>query len=250
MKLTDLSLKITLPVVAIAILAIAFNGYLNYAKFQKHLIQVEMSRMRFSLDDIRANLEIGLRLGLPVKAITNAQEIITFASTKDSTILSVDVLDHNGKSLFKSVNAGTLVSLPENWRLSVIKNQKTLEILATDSFLLIAPLQGITEDFSGAMVIRYSRDTHDKTMREVLEALVPANLTAIAFSILIGGIGVHWLVRKAFFRIELIERSLNLTYIENGAGRLRFNAGETVIPVIAAARLAIKDIRDSQKGLG
>lgn len=249
MKLTRFSLKITLSVLAIATFAIAFNGYLNYAKFQKHLIQVEMSRMRFSADDIRANLEIGLRLGLPVKALANAQEIITFATSKDPTIISIEVFDHTGQSLFKAGKDGTLASSPENWRKSVIKKQKTIETLGADHFLLIAPLQSITEDFSGAMAIRYSREMHDKTMGEVFESLAPANLTAILLSVLIGTIGVHWLASKALRRVETIEQSLDIDHLENPAVPLQGNAGQLVSPAMAAARIAIQEIRDSEKSL-
>lgn len=249
MKLIGLSLHITLPVLAIATFAIAFNGYLNYAKFQKHLIQVEMSRMRFSVDDIKANLEIGLRLGLPVRAIANAQEVITFAARKDPSIISIDVLDHAGKPLFKAGQEGGLVSSPKNWRTSVIKKQKTLEIVAPDSFLLVAPLQGITEDFSGAMAVRYSRDLHDETMREVLKALVPVNSTAIILSILIGAFGVHRLVSNAVRKISVIEQSLELRFMENSVDPVTSNADGIVQPALAAARLAIQEIRNTEKGL-
>jgi hypothetical protein len=250
MKLKNLSLKITLPVLAIVTLAIAFNGYLSYAKFQKHLTQVEMSRMRFSVDDIRANLEIGLRLGLPVKAIANAQEIITFAARKDSSIISVGVFDHTGEPLFTTGREGSVTSAPENWRASVIKKGKTLEIITPYSFLVLVPLQGITEDYSGAMAIQYSRDMHDKTMREVLEALVPKNSAAIILSILIGALGVHWLVSKALRKISVIERSLELTYTKNSTTPATDNAGEIVQPIIAVARRAIQEIRDTGKELG
>lgn len=249
MKPIGLSLHITLPVIAIATFAIAFNGYLNYAKFQKHLIQVEMSRMKFSVDDIRANLENGLRLGLPVKAIANAQEVITFASRKDSSILSIDVLDHTGTPIFKAGQGAGLGSAPKNWRASVIKKQKTLEILAPDSFLLVAPLLGITEDFSGALAVRYSRDLHDETMREVFKALVPVNSAAIILSILIGAFGVHLLVSKAVRKIGVIEHSLELGSMENSDTSVTGKADGTVQPALAAARLAIQEIRETEKTL-
>ncbi len=249
MKFSDLSLKITLPVLSIAIFAIAFNGYLNYAKFEKHLIQVELSRMRFSVDDIRANLEIGLRLGLQIKAVANAQEIITFAAKKDSSIISIDVLSHEGDPLFSTGRERTLLSAPKNWHTSVIKKLKTIEIITPDSFLIIAPLQGITEDFSGAMAIRYSREMHDKTMHEVFKALAPTNFVVIILSILIGIFGVHWLVSKALKKIGDIERSLELTETENSAMPAIGQAGEIIQPTISAARRAIQEIRDAEKCL-
>lgn len=250
MKLSDLSLKITLPVLAIATLAIACNGYLNYAKFEKHLTQVELSRMRFSVDDIRANLEIGLRLGLQLKAVANAQEIITFAAKKDGSIISVDVFDHEGNPLFRTGRERTLLSAPKNWRASVIKKQKTIEIITPDSFLLIAPLQGITEDFSGAMAIRYSREMHDKTMREVFKALAPTNFIAIILSILTGLFGVHCLASQALRKISAIEQSLELAETENSGVPATGHAGDIVQPTIAAARRAIQEIRGAEQRLG
>ena len=80
---------------------------------------------------------IRLRLGLPVKAIANAQEIITFAARKDSSIISVGVFDHTGEPLFMTGREGSVTSAPENWRASVIKKGKTLEIITPNSFLLL-----------------------------------------------------------------------------------------------------------------
>ncbi len=248
MKLSGLSLKITLPVLVITSFAIAFNGYLNYAKFQKHLVQVEMSRMKYSVDDIRANLETGLRLGLPVQAITNAQEIISFAAGKDSSILSVEVLDHGGKGLFRTGQDSSLHAALPNWRSSVIKKQKTLEILAPDSFLIIVPLIGITEDFSGALAVRYSREMHDAMMREVFTALAPANLFAILVSIFIGALGVHLLVRRCLEEIGTVERALETAGTSADMSAIS-GTDETVLSAGVAAKRAIDSIRKAKESL-
>ncbi len=247
MKISDLSLQITLPVLVIVTLAIAFNGYLSYAKFEKHLVQVEMSRMKYVVDDIKGNLETGLRLGLPVKAITNAQEVITFALRKDSAILSMEVLDYAGQGIFKVGQGGGLQAAPANWRSTVITKQKYLEKLTPHSFLLIAPLLGITEDFSGALVVHYARDAHDATMRDIFRALAPINAIAILLSILIGVVGIHFLVKGALRRIDGVERALDA---EAAGDDVTAAGGDALQSAQHTAHLAIREIRNVEQALG
>ncbi len=241
-----LSLKIALPMLAITVWGIAFNGYLNYAKFEKHLTQVEMSRMRYAVDDIRGNLETGLRLGLPVKAISNAQEIMAFAMRKDASIISLDVLDHEGKVIFSSGQKEPFRYAPGNWRILLMSRHKSVELMVADAFLLITPLVGITADFSGALMVRYARDTHDLTMREVAGALVPTNLMAILLSILVGALGIYLLIRAALGRIRSAEQALSAgsSGAEAPSHDVR-SAGDvdSIQSTVNVAHLAIREIQ-------
>jgi hypothetical protein len=205
MKNLSLSLRIVLPVVAIASSAVAFNGYLSYAKFEKHLSQLELSRMRFSVDDIKNNLETGLRLGLPIRALSNAQEIVTSSAQKERDVLSIEVIDHEGKPAFRG---GSLVpdkAYPRGWQSTVLRRQRPMETMTADAFLLLIPLVGMTEDSSGALLVRYSREVHDRTMQGVLRGLLPLNITAIALSVIVGMVGVFMLMRSALRRIRGVE---------------------------------------------
>ncbi len=253
MKISGLSLKITLPALAIVSLAIAFNGYLNYAKFEKHLVRVEMSRMKYVVDDIRGNLETGLRLGLPVRALANAQEAITFVARKDPSIISIEVLDHAGEGLFKAGLEGGLRSAPANWRSTVITRQNSLEQVTPDAFLLIAPLLGITEDFSGALIVRYSRERHDATMREVFLFLAPINLIAILLSIVAGALGIHFLVKDALRRINGVEQALDAGAAAHDVSAPEADsgsAGDVVQSANSVARLALQEIRSVEQAVG
>lgn len=250
MKASDLSFRITFPVLAIAMLAIAFNGYLNYAKFEKHLAQVEMSRMKYSVDDVRGSLETGLRLGLPVRAIANAQEVITFAARKDPSILSIRVFDHEGKVVFRAGQEEQFRHVPGNWRITVLDRRKSLERITPDSFLLISPLAGITADFSGALMVQYSRDVHDSTMREIFGALAPVNAVAILLTILAGALGVHLLLGRALRRIRAVEEEIAAAGIGGcplPADSPGADAAESIESSLNAAQAAVREIRETGK---
>ena len=230
----SLSLRIVLPVVAIASFAIVFNGYLSYAKFEKHLSQVELSRMRFSVDEMKNNLETGLRLGLQIRALSNAQEIVTSSAQKDRGVLSIEVIDHEGKVIFRSGAPVTEKTYPRGWRTAVLGRQKPLETLSSDAFFLMIPLVGMTEDSSGALAFRYSRDGHDRTMQGVLRALFPLNAIAIALSVVIGMVGVFWLMRGALRRIHGVEQYVDKVV----AGTVTTSGRDALLEVDAAVAAA------------
>jgi len=74
------------------------------------------SRFRFSLHQVKAALESGLRLGFAPADLPAAQGLIDQVLARQQDILSVDVFDAQGRVLFSTDQSGVGDSVPRGKR--------------------------------------------------------------------------------------------------------------------------------------
>ena len=198
-----LILKITTPIAIIAALAIGLTAFLNIGKFDHTLNDLERSRLQMVVGDIKANLETGLSLGLPLKSLENAQSLIDTQAKQDANILDILVHDENGAILFHSDTKNTLATIPHAWQLTAKDaGEKTWFLKEENAETKVANLVvastlagGISQDL-GSIAIRYSMGVHQNTVRAVQEKLISASLATIFITVLLSHLGIGLLTRK------------------------------------------------------
>ena len=85
----------------------------HFRQQQDHLRD---GRFRFSLTQVTASLEAGLRLGFLVADLPGAQPLIDQVRARQTDIVSIDVFDQHGEILFSTDPAGLGSSVPTHWR--------------------------------------------------------------------------------------------------------------------------------------
>ena len=73
-------------------------------------------RFRFSLMDIKATLEAGLRLGNSTADLTGTDALVAHVRDRQPDILSIDVYNAEGDVLFSTDPSGRGLKLPPAWR--------------------------------------------------------------------------------------------------------------------------------------
>lgn len=73
-------------------------------------------RFRFSLMDMKATLEAGLRLGNATADLTETATLVTLVRDRQPDILSIDVYDAQGDVLFSTDPSGRGLKLPPAWQ--------------------------------------------------------------------------------------------------------------------------------------
>ena len=199
-----LSLKITTPIAIISAMAIGLTAYLNISKFDRTLNDLEKSRLQMVVGDIKANLETGLSLGLPLKSLDNAHALIDAQAKQDPNILDILVHDENGVVLFQNETQRTFSTIPQAWRLAATGQGERAWFLKEEgtkteepALVVTATLSGGISQDLGGVAIRYSMAAHQNTLREVQEKLVLASLANIFVTALLCYLGI-----KLFTRIE------------------------------------------------
>lgn len=186
MAMSRLSVTITAPIVLISVLAIGLTVFLNVGKLDRTLSELEESRLRFTVNVLRQNLETGLDLGLPVRGLGNAQAAIEFEARQDPEIVSIVIKDDQGRPAFSTGRPAEKNSIPVSIPLS--------------SNL------GVTV---GAIELHYSRRGHDQFIAGISRDLLLAALAATAVSTLLAVIGTRLWVRRIGRTLRSIEHGLD-----------------------------------------
>ncbi|MES2259259.1 MAG: hypothetical protein V4724_12100 [Pseudomonadota bacterium] len=186
MAMSRLSITITAPIVLISVLAIGLTVFLNVGKLDRTLSELEESRLRFTINSLRENLETGLDLGLTVKGLGNAQAAIDFEARQDPDIVSITVRDEAGKIAFNTGRAA---------------EKDSIKVATTMSNNL-----GVNV---GAIELQYSRRSHDHFIAGISRQLTLAGLAATALSALLAVLGIRLWVRRIGRTLRSIEHTLD-----------------------------------------
>jgi hypothetical protein len=184
-----LSLRLSAPIVLVCALGISLTVFLNIGKFDRTLAEVEESRLRFSLNELRTTLETGLDLGLPVTGLGNAQLALDRAFASEHDIVSISVIDPAGTVVFNSGAApaayAALSTIPRNDWLQREDGAVTVGTKLTNNL----------GQASGAVVLRYATRARSAMVGAVSAKLsTMAAVTVLLATLALGG-GIHLILR-------------------------------------------------------
>lgn len=186
MAMSRLSVTITAPIVLISALAIGLTVFLNVGKLDRTLGELEDSRLRFTVNVLRQNLETGLDLGLPVRGLGNAQAAIDFETRQDPDIVAIIVKDERGRPAFTTGRPAE-----------------------RNSITVSTPLSNNLGVTVGAIELHYSRRGHDQFVAGISRQLLLAGLVATALSTLLAVLGTRLWVRRIGRTLGSMEHALD-----------------------------------------
>ena len=226
MAMSRLSVTITAPIILISVLAIALTVFLNIGKLDRTLSELEESRLRFTLNALRDNLETGLDLGLPVNGLGNAQAAIDFEAGQDRAIVAIIVRDP----------AGTPVSATGR-----PPDRRDLRVAS--------PLQNDLGVTAGTLELHYSRSGHDAFMAGITGQLVEAAVVATLVTAALAALGIRLWVRRIRRTLGTIEQAFDpdapaLQEPDRQAARLAQEVTETA----SQARRDLREAREALRG--
>ncbi|MFL5346639.1 MAG: PDC sensor domain-containing protein [Hyalangium sp.] len=170
----SLFFKLAFAVAAILCFSIALVVLLNFAKFERTLIELQQSRLRVLALDAKASTEAAIDLGLALPSVRDAQRIIARVSDMDPDIRGVVILDRQGIVLFQSgLHATTHLPGSARGRAAWFEEAARARGGAwsrTDSKALVvgAPILNPFSQPVGLVLIAYDRHALDARAREFL----------------------------------------------------------------------------------
>jgi hypothetical protein len=224
MAMSRLSVTITAPIILISVLAIALTVFLNIGKLDRTLTELEDSRLRFTVNALRDNLETGLDLGLPVNGLGNAQAAIEFEAAQDTGIVAIIVRDAAGVPVYSTGRA------PDSQDIRVA-----------------APLSNDLGVTAGSVELHYSRSAHDAFMSGITGQLVEAALVATLLTSLLAALGIRLWVRRIRRTLGTIEQAFDPR--APAVAKPDRQAAELAQEVNRAASQAERDLREARAAL-
>lgn len=224
MAMSRLSVTITAPIILLSVLAIALTVFLNIGKLDRTLTELEDSRLRFTVNALRDNLETGLGLGLPVNSLGNAQAAIDFAAAQDTGIVAIIVRDAAGVPVYSTGRA------PDK------RDIRVASPLSNDL--------GVT---AGSVELHYSRSAHDAFMSGITGQLLQAALIATLLTGVLAALGIRLWVRRIQRTLGTIEQAFDPRAPQ--VPKPDRQASELAQEVNRAAVRAGRDLREARAAL-
>jgi len=154
------SISVTFPFALLlmaALVAVAAGSWwASRAAFAKQLHELRENRYQYSINKIRSGLEYGLKLGFVTADIPGAQALIDDVKSRDMSILSIDVFDASGRTLFTTDLGGVGDGLRVQFRKSCLSNSSmaVLHDADDDGSLACTVLVNSFQNVSGGIVMR------------------------------------------------------------------------------------------------
>lgn len=223
------SFNLSAPIVLVAALALALTVFLNVGKLDRTLGEVQQSRLRFTLGELRSNLETGLDLGLTVQGLGNAQAALDEERRLDPDIVSISILGPDGALVF---NSGTA---PASLRTAGAQR----DWVARSGEVVGTPLKNNLGQHAGALVLRYSSRAQDSAVGLIARELSLAALCALLVTAVCFVQGIRLLLRRMDATLASMEGALGARF---GAGGDRY-AADLVEQVNRKGAAALHDIQ-------
>ncbi|MES2296701.1 MAG: hypothetical protein V4582_06635 [Pseudomonadota bacterium] len=192
-----------MPIVLVSALAIGLTLFLNVGKLDRTLGEVEQSRLRYTLNDLSDTLETGLDLGLPVKALGNAQAAIDYEAQQDPDIESISVIDETGALVFHTGAPDAAAFKPP----AQIHSHDWV-VRAPLAVTIGTKLSNNFGKVAGAVVLRYSAARHNGFVATISRQLGKAALAVLLATGLLLLAGIHMLVRRMQASLDTMEAVL------------------------------------------
>lgn len=179
-------LGLVLPFAVMAALVFGLTAWLYLYRLEHTLTQVEDSRLRFTLQDLRADFEKSLDRGLALRELPGAQAAIEAEARQDGDVLSLTVLDASGRAAWHTGRAAPAMHLPRS------------ESIQRDAAAITAvtPLLAMDGTVAGALVLRYSDQPHARTVLALTLRLAAAALAATTITSAIFAVALRRLLRR------------------------------------------------------
>ncbi|MES2127878.1 MAG: hypothetical protein V4463_11455 [Pseudomonadota bacterium] len=196
-------LRLAAPFVLIAALLLAMVVLLNLGKLERTLADVEESRLRYIVGELREKLEAGIAPGVPLSKLGNAQVLIDAQMRQDRDIISLSVIDPGGTRVF---HHGAEPAIP----FEPLSQQRDQDWSSRDagSVSLGSTLSDSFGAVAGAVVLRYSNHEHGELVNSIALRLALAALGAAAAVSLCFMGGLHFLARRLSFRLASLEDAI------------------------------------------
>jgi hypothetical protein len=243
-----LSLQIVWPIALVAVLALGLNAFLNLGKFERTLTELEVSRLRIVLGDLKSTLETGLDLGLPLSSLANAQAALDKAVTEDSDILGIMVYDEQGKVQFHSGSQPAPSSIPGEW-LAHQAGKPDWQLPQSDGLVAGIALASNISSNAGGIALTYSSAAHQQVLQAASHQLLYAAAALALLAALLILAAVHFLSGPTSATLEHLEQALQAQEL----GQAGPAAGEPELALLQQARhtsdTAVADLELARKAL-
>jgi len=202
-----ISLRMSLAIAVVLLVAVLMTAALNVLKFQQIIQAQEENRYAFVTRDVANVVEQSLNLGLPLDQIDNAEETLERQLALDPSISGIAVFDPAGRILYQASH------LAPGWVAAALNEDRTTRGTQRERYTSRPILNAFGQPVGG-VVVRHTDDARVQRNRTILKVMSLAVLGAAAIGVAIVWVGSSRLL--APFRTRLLATATHLQQAARG----------------------------------
>ena len=250
----SLARKVSLALVSILLSTLLLAGFFAYYKFESVYSSLVQSRYSFVVFTIKKQVEDSLNLGLALRQIRQAQDILEREKMRDPQVMSVEVYDFRGEILFDTDRGaiGSKVSLPLIEALSGNAAQ-AFGVTDEDALIVGLPLINNLGKIEGGVVLRYPSAYIEHGISGLLFQLSKGIALQLAVFSVLAVAGLYLLFGRVGRKLAAMQGTLDAVIAvggraEPGPGADPFE--EYFAEFVTKSHEAVEHIRDATAEVG
>jgi hypothetical protein len=204
-----LAWELVWPALVLLLLAGAAAALVALQATSQTLVRQAERRAAVVLTDIVRDVEARLNLGLRLAELRDVQDLLERERAKDDRILTVEVFDAAGRSLFSTDRTLIGNQVPEQWRRLAQQGGPLWLTTDFEAAVIGVPIRNSFERVVGSAVLRYARSAFAATETALQERIVAtAGIAAAVAAAVLAALA--WLAVMPERRLLCAARSLTL----------------------------------------
>lgn len=186
--------------------AVGMGSLLNYFKFESTVHKLQQSRIALVAAEAHAAMEKSLALGAVLAESATLQGLIERLRHADPLILTIDLLDEEGRAVLRTGGKRASHTVPSHW-IKAAQRPGAHEWFRAedDAFVVGRVVRNSFDVVTGSVVVRYERSGFDRMVKAMGLYLGEVGLISIAAAALLGNLVLLVLllsVRRDFVALE------------------------------------------------
>jgi len=206
-----LRLKIGGAIVGVVVLALLVTTTLSYLVYERTLSGLLVSRFALVANELRAEIEASLDLGLPLGELDNVQQLLAKRRSTDDQIVGITIFDGKGAIVFDTDRRSTGTRVAAGWlggpEVAAIQAQAARTV---EPFTVGTPLVNSFGKLTGGIIIRYSSDYLHAKLDSMLLRLGEVMGLVLALSACVALAGVLVLTERLAYVYTRLETSVRV----------------------------------------
>jgi hypothetical protein len=250
----SLARKVSTALVSILLFTLLLAGFFAYYKFESVYSSLVQSRYSFVAFTIKKRVEDSLNLGLALRQIRQAQDILEREKMRDPQIMGIEVYDSRGEVLFDT-DRGAIGSRLSANLVEALKGSASQPFGALDEDALIVglPLVNNLGKIEGGVVLRYPAIYIEHGLSGLLLQLAKSVALQMAVFAVIAVAGLYLLFGRVRRKLSAMQNALDAVISVGGRAEPSPGADEFEIrfaEFVAKTREAVDNIRDATDEVG
>jgi hypothetical protein len=250
----SLARKVSTALVSILLFTLLLAGFFAYYKFESVYSSLVQSRYSFVVFTIKKRVEDSLNLGLALRQIRQAQDILEREKMRDPQVMAIEVYDYRGEVLFDTDRGAIGSRLPASL-VDALKGNTGQPFGAQDEDALLVglPLVNNLGKIEGGVVLRYPAVYVEHGLSGLLFQLAKGVALQLAVFAVVAVVGLYLLFGRVGRKLTAMQNTLNAVISVGGRAEPSPGADEFEIrfaEFVAKTREAVDNIRDATDEVG